>query len=145
MQIHDLKAPKGARKKKNIVGRGRGSGSGGTSGRGENGQRSRRGRGIVGSLEGGQMPLIRRLPKVGFRSKNPTIYQVVNIGDLNCFKENSVINAEILKSTGLIKSLNKPFKILGRGKISKPLIIQAKAVSKKAMAKIINAGGKVEA
>ncbi len=144
MQIHDLKAPKGARKRKNIVGRGRGSGSGGTSGRGENGQRSRRGRSIVGSLEGGQMPLIRRLPKVGFRSKNPTVYQVVNIGDLNCFEKNSVINAEVLKSSGLIKSLNKPFKILGRGKIAKPLIIQTKAISKKAMARIVNAGGKVE-
>ena len=146
MQLQDLKSPKGSRKRKKIVGRGRGSGHGKTSGRGENGQKSRStGRALVGSSEGGQMPLIRRLPKVGFRSHRPILNQVVPLVRLNQFENGTVINAEFLKQKGLIKSLNKPFKILGDGEITKSLVIQAKSISKTAQDKIIKAGGKIEA
>ena len=146
MQLHELKSPKGSRKRRKIVGRGRGSGHGKTSGRGENGQKSRStGRTIVGSSEGGQMPLIRRLPKVGFRSHRPIFNQVVRLEKLNRFEDGTVVNAEFLKAQGLIKSLNKPFKILGDGEIKKSLVIQAKSISKTAEDKILKAGGKVEA
>lgn len=145
MQLQDLKSPKGSRKRRKIVGRGRGSGHGKTSGRGENGQKSRStGRTIVGSSEGGQMPLIRRLPKVGFRSHRPILNQVVNLERLNQFKSGTVINAELLKAQGLIKSLNKPFKILGDGEIKELLVVQAQSISKTAQEKIIKAGGKIE-
>ncbi|MCK5260472.1 MAG: 50S ribosomal protein L15 [Candidatus Omnitrophica bacterium] len=145
MQLQDLKSPKGSRKRRKIVGRGRGSGHGKTSGRGENGQKSRStGRTLVGSSEGGQMPLIRRLPKVGFRSHRPILNQVVPLARLNKFESGTVVNAEFLKKQGLIKSLNKPFKILGDGEITKSLVIQAKSISKTAQGKIIKAGGKIE-
>jgi len=146
MQIQDLKSPKGSRKRRKIVGRGRGSGFGKTSGRGENGQKSRStGRFLVGSSEGGQMPLIRRLPKVGFRSKRPILNQVVHLGRLNQFENGTVIDAAFLKAQDLIKSLNKPFKILGDGEIKRSLVVQVKSVSKTAEDKIIKAGGKIEA
>ena len=146
MQLQDLKSPKGSRKRKRIVGRGDGSGHGKTSCRGQKGQNSRStGRTIVGSSEGGQVPLIRRLPKVGFRSKRPILNQVVRLGKLNRFENGTVINAELLKAHGLIKSLNKPFKILGDGDITKSLIIQVKSISQKAQNKLIKAGGKIEA
>ena len=145
MQIHELKSPKGSRKRKRIVGRGRGSGAGKTAGKGENGQRSRSGRGVLLSSEGGQMPLIRRIPKVGFRSHRPVVYQLVNLEELSRFKEGSVINAESLKSHGLIKSLNKPIKLLGDGEVKKAFTIQVDSCSKSAKEKLVKAGGKVEA
>jgi len=145
MQLQDLKSPKGSRKRRKIVGRGRGSGCGKTSGRGENGQKSRStGRALVGPSEGGQMPLIRRLPKVGFRSHRPVLNQVVRLETLNRFEKGTVVNAELLKAQGLIKSLNKPFKILGDGDIKKSLVVQVKSISKAAQDKIIKAGGKIE-
>ena len=91
------------------------------------------------------MPLIRRLPKVGFRSKRPILNQIVPLTRLNKFENGTVINAEFLKKQGLIKSLNKPFKILGGGEITKSLVIQAKSISKTAQDKVIKAGGKIEA
>lgn len=146
MQLYELKSPKGSRKRKKIVGRGRGSGLGKTSGRGENGQKSRStGRSVVGSSEGGQMPLIRRLPKVGFRSHRPILNQIVTLEKLdNKFEVNGIVNVQSLKENGLIGSVNKPFKILGNGEITKALIVQAKSISKSAQEKIIKAGGKVE-
>ncbi len=144
MQLNELKSPKGSRKRKKIVGRGKASGTGKTSGRGENGQKSRTGRWAVGGSEGGQMRLIRRLPKVGFRCQSRTLYQVVNVERLNNFEKNTEITAEFLKSQGLINSLNKPFKILGKGKIEKSLIFKVKNLSKSAKEKIIQAGGKIE-
>jgi large subunit ribosomal protein L15 len=146
MQLHELNSPKGSRKRKKIVGRGKGSGHGKTSGRGENGQKSRStGRATVGSSEGGQMPLIRRLPKVGFRSKRPIFNQIVRLEQLNQFDNGTVVDAAFLKTQGLIKSLNKPFKILGDGEIKKSLVIQAKSISKSAEDKVVKAGGKIEA
>ena len=144
MQIHELKAPTGARKRRKIVGHGPGSGHGKTSCRGHKGQRARSGRGILLGLEGGQMPLIRRLPKVGFRSKRHKFYQLVNLTSLTRFKEGTIINADFLKSHGLIKSLSKPIKVLGDGELKKPLVIHAHNFSKGAQDKIVKAGGKTE-
>ena len=144
MFVHELKSPKGARKRRKIVGRGRGSGHGKTSGRGQTGQDSRAGRGILFSLEGGQMHLIRRLPKVGFNSRRPMVYQIVPLNELNGFKDGDVVNAQALKTKGLIKSIRRPVKILNNGDISKRLTIQAQGFSKAAQEKIAKAGGKAE-
>ncbi len=144
MHLHDLKAPHGSRKRRKIVGRGQGSGHGKTSCRGHDGTGQRPGRGLLLGLEGGQMPLIRRIPKVGFRCKRPMVYQVVNLASLSRFKEGSIIDAEFLKSHGLIKSSKRPFKILGEGDISKPIVVQVNSISKSAEEKIVKAGGKIE-
>jgi large subunit ribosomal protein L15 len=146
MQLHELKSPKGSRKRRKIVGRGKGSGFGKTSGRGENGQKSRStGRATVGSSEGGQMPLIRRLPKMGFHSHRPILNQVVDLERFNQFEEGTVIDADFLKVQGLIKSANKPYKILGNGEIKKSLVFHTESMSVSAKEKIIKSGGKIEA
>ncbi len=144
MQLHNLKVPDGARKRRKIVGRGPGSGHGKTSCKGFNGQNARAGRGVRRGYEGGQMSLIQRIPKRGFNSKNPTVYQEVNLENLTRFKEGTVITADLLKSHGLIKQLFHPYKILGMGDIKKPLTVQAYNFSKSAEEKIVKAGGKVE-
>lgn len=145
MQLNELKSPKGSRKRKRIVGRGKGSGWGKTAGRGENGQKSRStGRSTVASSEGGQMPLIRRLPKVGFRNPRPILNQVVRVGALEIFEKGATVDAQALKDKGLISSLNKPFKILGDGEIKISLVISGGSISKSAKEKIISAGGKFE-
>ncbi len=144
MHLHELVSPKGSRKRRGIVGRGKGSGSGKTSGRGVKGQTSRSGGWSAKGHEGGQMRLIRRLPKVGFNAHRPVLYQIVTIDNLNRFKNDTVVTAELLKTEGLIKSLNKPFKILGDGELKTALIIQAESVSASAKEKIEKAGGKVE-
>jgi large subunit ribosomal protein L15 len=90
------------------------------------------------------MPLILRLPKVGFHSKRPMIYQLVKLSGLSRFKEGTLIDANFLKTHGLIKSTYKPFKILADGEIKKPFTIQAHAFSQGAKEKITKAGGKVE-
>lgn len=144
MYLHDIQAPWGAKKRRKIVGRGKGSGHGKTSCRGVKGQTSRSGRWVIGPREGGQMRLIRRLPKVGFRSRRPVLNQIVSLESLKKLKEGTVVTAELLKSEGLIHSINKPFKILADGDIKKALIIQAGSISETAKDKIIKAGGKVE-
>ncbi len=144
MFLHQIKNPKGSKKRRKIVGRGQGSGHGKTSCKGQKGQLARSGRAIIGGLEGGQMPLIRRLPKVGFRRKNPLVYQIVKLDSLKRFKDGSRIDAQFLKSQGLIRSIYKPFKILGDGEIGKSFTILAHSFSKSAEEKILKAGGKVE-
>lgn len=144
MDLSNLQSPKGSRKSKRIVGRGRGSGRGKTCGRGENGQRSRTGRWSAKASEGGQMRLIRRLPKVGFRSHRPILNQVVHVGSLERFAKDTVVTAELLKKERLISSLNKPFKILSDGELKTALVVQAESISKVAKEKIEKAGGKVE-
>lgn len=144
MYLHDLKSPKGSRRRKVLRGRGPGSGLGKTSGRGDKGQRSRRGRGIILGSEGGQMPLIRRLPKVGFNTHAPVVYQLVHVGDLNRFEANACVDVKALKNQKLVSSLRKPVKILSDGELSKPLQVVADKFSSAASAKIQKAGGKAE-
>lgn len=136
-------APKGANRKRRILGRGESSGHGKTSTRGSKGQTSRSGRGIYQGFEGGQTPLIRRIPKRGFVNEFKKKYQIINLDGLKGIKE-IVVNPELLEQKGLIKDKNKPVKILGDGEIKNALTIQANVFSKKAEAKIIAAGGKAE-
>jgi len=145
MHLHDLRSPKGARKRKKMVGRGQGSGHGKTSCRGQKGQTSRSGTWSLIPSEGGQMYLIRRLPKVGFRSKCPILYQVVNLVSIeNKFSSKEVVSVESLKAKKLIESTNRPIKILGRGTLTKPVTVKGVVVSASAAEKITKAGGSVE-
>jgi len=143
ISIHNLRAPKGSHKKRKLLGRGPGSGHGKTSTRGSKGQTSRSGRDFYPGFEGGQTPLIRRIPKRGFVNAFKQEYQIVNLSDLNRIKEPN-ITLELLEEKGLIKDKDKLVKILGDGEIKNPIIIQTHAISKKAADKIKNVGGKVE-
>ena len=138
-ELHDLSPTPGSTKGRKRVGRGPGSGRGKTSTRGEKGQKARSGGSIHPSFEGGQMPLIRRIPKRGFKSPNRVDYQVVNVRDLDRF--DGEVSVEALKAAGLIRSLNKPVKILGVGEVEKALSVSAHAFSGSARTKIEGAGG----
>ncbi len=144
MQVHQLRSPEGSHKRKKIVGRGKGSGHGKRCGRGQTGQNCRSGRAVMLAYEGGQMPLLRRLPKVGFNSKWPDVYQVVNCESLNQFEDGTTITPELLKSHHLIRSLLKPVKILSVGEMKRKLTVQAHRFSKTAADKITKAGGSAE-
>jgi large subunit ribosomal protein L15 len=144
MKLSELRAPRGSKKKRRRVGRGPGSGRGKTSGRGHKGQKSRAGSKKNIGFEGGQMPLIRRLPKRGFRSKFPVIWQEVNVERLNQFKDNEVIDLKKLKEKGIIKTLKRRVKVLGKGELKVPLTVRAHKFSKSAKEKIEKAKGKVE-
>jgi len=144
MQVHQLRSPEGSRKRKKIVGRGRGTGHGKRCGKGQTGQNCRAGRAVMLAYEGGQMPLLRRLPKVGFNSKWPLKFQVVNCESLNRFEEGTTVTPELLKSRQLIRSLLQPVKILSVGNVTKKLNVQAHCFSKSAAEKITKAGGTSE-
>ncbi|MFH1269600.1 MAG: 50S ribosomal protein L15 [Candidatus Omnitrophota bacterium] len=143
MGLNNLKAPAGSHKRKKILGRGSSSGHGKTSTRGSKGQTSRSGKHKYLGFEGGQTPLIRRIPKRGFTSRSKTEYQLVHLGDLQKIKSEA-ITLDLLKQKGLIKDTCRLVKILSDGEIKNPVNIQAHAVSKKALEKIKNAGGNVE-
>lgn len=147
MKLHELRPSEGGgSRSQNRKRRGRGtaSGQGKTGGRGQDGQNSRSGGGTRPGFEGGQMPLYRRLPKRGFTNKFATIYEIVNIEDLNKFDDNTEVTVEVLKEAGLVKNIRDGVKILGDGEINKKLTVQANKFSKTAAEKIEAAGGKVE-
>lgn len=143
ISLHTLRPPAASHKKRKLLGRGSSSGHGKTSTRGSKGQTSRSGRDFYLGFEGGQTPLIRRIPKRGFTHRSKKEYQLINLDDLSAIKEPR-ITLELLKEKGLIKSKDKLVKVLGDGEIKSPVTIQAHAISKKAADKIINAGGKIE-
>ena len=143
MRIQDIHRPKGANKSSKRVGRGVGSGHGKTSTRGHKGARARSGPALRLGFEGGQMPLIRRLPKRGFTNPAKKAFQVVNVKDLNRFKKDTSIDKNLLKEAGLIKKLTVPVKILGDGKITKSLNVSVENASESAKKKIEEAGGKI--
>lgn len=146
MEQHELKPPAGATHKRKRVGRGLGSGHGAYSGRGCKGDKSRAGGGARLGYEGGQLPLIQRLPrKRGFTNIFRIKYSIVNVGSLNSYAANTEITPEILLRNGLIASLKHPVKILGNGDIDRPLIIKVKKFSSSAKSKIEAAGGRAEA
>jgi len=146
MQQHNLKPPAGAKHKRKRVGRGDGSGHGSYSGRGCKGQKSRSGGGVRLGFEGGQLALIKRLPrKRGFVNIFKTEYSIVNVGELKAFSHNAEITPKELFNIGLIKSFKYPVKILGDGDIDRPLVVKANKFSAAAEKKIVAAGGKVEA
>lgn len=145
MRQNELSPPPGATHKPKRVGRGDGSGHGTYSGRGCKGQKSRSGGGVRLGFEGGQLPLIRRLPrKRGFTNIFKTKYSVVNVGRLAIFPAASEVNPESLLKTGLIRSLKQPVKVLGYGDIHQPVAVTAAKFSAAAEKKILAAGGSVQ-
>ena len=135
----------GATKKRQRVGRGDGSNRGTYSGRGCNGQRSRAGNRSNRGFEGGQLPLVRRLPrKRGFNNIFRVEYSVVNAGSLSIFSAGDEVDPEVLQARGLLKNLHQPLKILGYGDIEVALTVKAHKFSGAARAKIEAAGGKAE-
>ncbi len=141
--LHNLPAPNGATKAPKRKGRGPGSGLGKTAGRGHKGQRSRSGGGVRPGFEGGQMPLIRRVPKRGFYNPFGTTNQVVNLRDLEQV-DGTDINPQALRDAGLIAKAKEPVKVLGVGDVGRPYTIRGCAISKTARTKIEQAGGRVE-
>ena len=126
------------------VGRGTGSGKGKTCGRGHKGQMARKGHKHKPGFEGGQMRLIRRVPKRGFNSPDPVLYVPVNLAALGCFEEGSEVTAELLRSRGLANGRCRRVKILGQGGLDRKLSVRAHAFSASARAKIEAAGGSCE-
>ena len=145
MKLHDLHNAPGTRHRRKRVGRGEASGWGRTAGRGNKGQHSRAGSGFRPTFEGGQMPLIRRLPKRGFNHPSKTLYHVVNVAALNVFDDGAEVTPETLAARGLAKGRADGLKVLGAGELKKKLTVRAHAFSASARAKIEAAGGRCEA
>lgn len=164
MKLHDLQPAEGSRKPRMRVGRGIAAGKGKTAGRGTKGQKARAGGSIPPWFEGGQTPLHMRIPKLrGFKNRFKIEYEVVNIGPIGALAEQgafevdtpagkaakaakaapATVNQELLRAVGLVRTLNKPLKILGAGELSTPLFVVADAFTKSAREKIEAAGGSV--
>jgi len=144
LNLSKLRPPAGKNRKKKRIGRGESSGWGKTAGRGNKGQRARTGTGKThSSFEGGQMPLVRRLPKRGFTNIFRVPPAAVNIETLNRFPAGSQVGIEEFKKAGLMKGKDR-VKVLGRGELKHSLTVKANAFSASAKAKIESAGGKVE-
>lgn len=147
MKLHDLKPPAGSTKRRKRVGRGLGSGQGTYAGRGRKGQGARSGGGKPPYFEGGNLPLVRKLPfarGVGFTSRNKIYYVPVNVDELARLEAGEPVTPEVLVQNGLLKSARKPIVILGNGEIDKAVTVQAHRCSKAAKEKIEAAGGTVE-
>ena len=161
MKLHDLHPAEGSRQPRMRVGRGIAAGKGKTAGRGTKGQKARAGGSIPPWFEGGQTPLHMRIPKLrGFKNRFKIEYEVVNIGAIGVLAEGGAfeigssagkaarsapmtVNQDILRAVGLVRTLNKPLKILGSGEVSVPLFVVADAFTASARAKIEAAGGSV--
>ena len=160
MKLHDLHPAEGSRQPRTRVGRGIAAGKGKTAGRGTKGQKARAGGSIPPWFEGGQTPLHMRIPKLrGFKNRFKVEYEVVNVGAIGALAEGGAfeleggkkpakaapitVNQDILRAVGLVRTLNKPMKILGAGDLSVPLFVVADAFSASARAKIEAAGGSV--
>ena len=159
MKLHDLKPADGSRQPRTRVGRGIAAGKGKTAGRGTKGQKARAGGGIPAWFEGGQTPLHMRIPTLrGFKNRFRVEYEVVNVGAIGALAEAGAfelgggkasaktpvtVNQDILRAVGLVRTLNKPLKILGAGELSTPLFVVADAFTASARAKIEGAGGSV--
>ena len=145
MKQHELKPPKGAKKSRKRLGRGDGSGNGSFSGKGLKGQNSRSGGGVRPGFEGGQNPLIKGLPAArGFTNIFRTVYSIINLQQLALFPPSTELTPKVMRKVGLVKNLNRPIKILGRGEIEVPLVVHAHNFSTSARNKIEAAGGKAE-
>ena len=145
MKLHELKSAPGSTHRSKVVGRGPGSGHGKTSTRGEKGQKARSGASIHPWFEGGQTPLFKRLPRRGFSNKRfETKYAVVNVSDLNRFKDGETVTPSLLKEVGLVKKELSGIKILGGGKLEKKLTVKANVFTNTAITKIEELGGTTE-
>ena len=144
MKIHELTPAPDSNKAVKRVGRGHGSGNGKTAGKGHKGQNARSGGGVRIGFEGGQMPLVRRIPKRGFNNIFATKYAIVNVSDLNKFTDGTVVDTELLVAAGLVKKVNDGVKMLGNGDLTAKVTVKAAKFSKSAIEKIEKAGGKAE-
>ncbi len=144
VNLSNLHPPRGSRHRKVRVGRGMGSKLGKTAGRGNKGQKSRKGYSRRPGFEGGQMPLHRRIPKRGFHNLFAREFAVVNVEQLNAFPAGEMVSPESLVARGLVSRAGSAVKILGDGEIKVALTVRAQAFSKSAEQKITAAGGKVE-
>ena len=145
MRLHTLKPRPGAKHRRKRVGQGPGSGRGKTATRGQNGQRSRSGGSLRPGFEGGQMPLIRRLPKRGFNNiRHATVYIPVNVSALNQFEEGTEVTEELLRQKGLANGRADGVKLLGKGDLDRKLTVKVHAFSASAREKIEQAGGVCE-
>ncbi len=147
MKLHDIKPAEGSVTRKKRVGRGLGSGQGTYAGRGKKGQHARSGGTKAPYHQGGNLPLVRKLPfarGVGFTSRNKIHYAPVNLDDLNEFAAGTEINPMMLTESGLIHSAGEPVVVLGRGEVNQALTVKAHRVSETARQKIEAAGGSIE-
>ena len=145
MELHDLHPAKGAKKTRKRIGRGPGSGTGKTAGKGHKGQKSRSGYSRRYGFEGGQMPLVRRIPKRGFTNIFRLEFQVVNLRDLDrSFADGEAVSVEALVEKGLVRGGKRPVKVLGDGDLTKKLTVQVHKFSASAKAGIEKAGGSCE-
>ncbi|MBQ8468523.1 MAG: 50S ribosomal protein L15 [Clostridia bacterium] len=145
MKLHNLAPAPGSTQKTKRLGRGTGSGLGKTSGKGHKGQNARSGGGVRPGFEGGQMPLIRRLPKRGFTNNWQKEYTTVNVGDLEKLENGTVVTAELLKEKGIISKVEAyGLKVLGNGNLTKKLTVKAAKFTGSAADKIAAAGGSIE-
>ena len=145
MRLHDLKPRPGSKHRRKRLGQGESSGRGKTAGRGGKGQTARSGSSIRIGFEGGQMPLIRRIPKRGFNNvRFGTRYIPVNLEDLNAFDNGATVDEASLRKAGLINGRGDGVKVLGTGELTKKLTVSAQAFSASAKSKIEAKGGKCE-
>ncbi len=145
MKQNELSPASGSKKARKRVGRGDGSGHGTYSGRGLKGQKARAGGKMRPGFEGGQLPLIKRLPKKrGFYNRFRTEYAVIGLSELNTFAAGSEVTVDILSQNGLLRSAGKPVKVLANGEIDRPLTIKLNKYSATAKSKIEAAGGTAE-
>jgi large subunit ribosomal protein L15 len=145
MRLHNLKPRPGSKHRRKRLGQGESSGHGKTSGRGGKGQTARSGSSIRIGFEGGQMPLIRRIPKRGFNNAEfATVYIPVNVGELNEFEDGARVDETALRSVGLANGPGDGIKILGSGDLTKKLVVVVSAISASAKTKIEAKGGSVE-
>ena len=144
MKQHELRSPQGAKKNRKRIGRGNARGTGTDSGRGLKGQNSRSGGGVRPGFEGGQQRLIKGMPSLrGFTNIFRTEYAPVNIDTLTGFETGTEVTLGLMVSSGIVKDLSKPVKVLGRGEITIPLTVEANSFSESAKRKIEAAGGSV--
>ena len=144
MKLHDLAPAQGSVKESKRIGRGAASGQGKTAGTGHKGQKARSGGGVRPGFEGGQMPLARRVPKRGFNNIFAKKIIAINLSALDKFEDGAVVNADALIEKGIIKKAYDGFKVLGNGKVTKKVTVQATAFSASAKAAIEAVGGKAE-
>ena len=144
MKLNELKPAVGSCTEAKRKGRGAGTGNGKTAGRGHKGQNARSGGGVRPGFEGGQMPLYRRLPKVGFTNIFAKKFVEINVSELNRFEDGTVVSAQLLKETGVISKILDGVVVLGRGDLDKKLTVKAARFSASAKEKIEAAGGKAE-
>ena len=141
MELNELKSTEGSRRGRKRMGCGIGTGHGKTGGRGHKGQKSRTGGSIARGFEGGQMPLIRRVPKRGFTPRSRNDFQLVNIGQLNSFEAGSDVDAATLYEAGLVRNAVDPIKLLASGELTQKVNVSVSAASRQAAAKLEAAGG----